>query len=178
MTEKAGPCPDKRPHIPHYQSHTSLSTAHNTESWCHREGTITVSDVIDLFARTNLVGERHVHTREDTEIYLIQTQNKANWNDWQNEVTKKCTIKDIQTTTRVWLSLLACVYPHTTISNQHFTCFTPFHLYVETLHTAGRPGLVIGHWSLVVVMSHCYRDFELHQSLGRNWSLCFKLLQA
>ena len=46
-----------------------------------------------------------------------------------------------------------------------------------SIQLAGQ-GLVIGHWSLVARMSHCYRDWALPQSLGRNWSLpssCYRL---
>ena len=47
------------------------------------------------------------------------------------------------------LSLPVCLATHIVlISNQHFTCFTPFHLYVEIhFYTAGRPGPC--HWPLV-----------------------------
>ena len=78
------------------------------------------------------------------------------------------------------LSLPVCLATHTVlISNQHFTCFTPFHLYVEIhFYTAGRPGPC--HWPLVP----SGQDVSLLQRLsptsisGQELKPCFKLLQA
>ena len=79
------------------------------------------------------------------------------------------------------LSLPVCLATHIVlISNQHFTCFTPFHLYVEIhFYTAGRPGPC--HWPLVPSprISHCYRDWALPKSQFHvYWSFGHPLLQC
>ena len=75
--------------------------------------------------------ERCTHKWQNPEINQIQTQKQAKQNDWPKETWKKCPIKVIQTTMRVWLSLwvLQCVSTHTVPFFLLINMFHCFHLW-------------------------------------------------
>ena len=123
----------------------------------------------------------HMHTWEDPEIYQIRTLNQANQNDGPKETWKKCPIKVIQTATRVWLSLWAClcIYPHLLYS---------FLLLINTLlvsllsvfvgiiflqsHRARALSLPTG----LVARIQCFHHLDLTSISGREPKSCFKTL--
>ena len=118
-----------------------------------------------------------MHTWTDPEINQIQTQNQAKQMIGQMKTRKKCSIKVIPTTTRVWLSLSAHprVYLHVLYSflpNKYFTCFTTFCIFVETdfLKSHSGQGLLSGHWSLMLkwLRFSTLTDMAQLQSLASN----------
>lgn len=66
---------------------------------------ITKGRVTGLFTGIHFDWEMSAHTREDHEIYQIQTQNQANQYDWPEKTLKKYAIKMNQPTLRAELSL-------------------------------------------------------------------------
>ena len=131
----------------------TLSTEHTQNSWRSKmeEGTTSQKGMPQTSLLESILAERGVHTQKGFWDIPNTGSEPGRSNDWPNEAQKKCTIKDIQTNEGVTLSLRLPVHlsTHTIlISNQHFTCFPTFHLYVEIhFYTAGRPGPC--HWPLV-----------------------------
>ena len=99
-----------------------------------------------LFTRIHLGLEIHTHKWKDPEIYQIQTQYQKKSEDWPKETRNKCLIKEIQTTTGVWLSLSPPMFLFTG---------TPFSLFSISMwkfiskQLMGQ-GLVTDHWSLMI----------------------------
>ena len=115
-TEEAGPCPDRRWKTTHSSFsksrrppwlHRRVKAPQRSERegasprirWCHLP--------VGRFTRTHLGWETPTCTWEDPEIYQMWVQSQASQSDWSNETEKKCPIKLMQTTTRVWLILWA-----------------------------------------------------------------------
>ena len=154
ITEEVGHCPDKRPQIPHYWSQEDPLNCTHTESLEVKNGRrrhFTVSDVTDLFVRTHLGWETHAHTER---ILRYTKHTLRTWQikwlaKWSPEEMYHKRYSNYYEGVTLSLSLPVHLSTHTIlISNQHFTCFPTFHLYVEIhFYTAGRPGPC--HWPLV-----------------------------
>ena len=160
----------------------TLSTEHTQNSWRSKmeEGTTSQKGMPQTSLLESILAERGMHTQKGFWDIPNTGSEPGKSNDWPNEAQKKCTIKDIQTTMRVWLSLCAClcVYPRIPysflINTLPASLLSIFMWKFISTQLAGQ-GLVTDHWSLVARTSHYYSPTSIS---GQELKPCFKLLQA